>query len=75
MMDSKPHVLAKWAIPPTEVVPSRTRTLYQLVRSQFVLKLTAGPSQLKYSRTAVPRLLEIYLKATTVIRYWNANPQ
>ena len=31
-----------------------TRTLYQLVPSQFVPKSTAGPSQLKYSGTAVP---------------------
>jgi len=31
-----------------------TRTLYELVPSQFVPKSTAGPSQLKYSRTAVP---------------------
>jgi len=31
-----------------------TRTLYQLVPSQLVPKSTTSPSQLKYSRTAVP---------------------
>jgi len=33
---------------------TRSRTLYQLVPSQFVPKSTAGPSQLRYSRTAAP---------------------